>query len=296
MTAPRRPRSKAKARRPARARGSRTRDLKGHVDLVGLGNLLQLLSMNRTEGVLSVSRGAEKQSIHLGPDGIRLLSSSVPRVRRLSKLATKLSGPKLITSQRLKNLLGKEKLLGWTLGHVLYSNEELTQGHIQQALRLQVEEEILDLFVWDKALFAFEEGRPGRGKTGNPLAKLAIRADVTSLLLEAARRADELLQIRRTLPDDKSKVHKIPREIHADQLGEDVVRVDAILPLINGRRTLKSILQKSIYPNFATMRAIHKLLTLGYAKAHDRAGVTVVGMVLVPPAPEVAVPLREEPF
>src|SRR3954464_8090903 len=113
MTVPRRPRSKAKARRPARPRRpARGRDLKGHVDLVGLGNLLQLLSMNRTEGVLSVSRGGEKQSIHLGPDGIRLLGSTVPRVRRLSKLATKLSGPKLITSQRLKNLLGKEKLLG----------------------------------------------------------------------------------------------------------------------------------------------------------------------------------------
>ncbi|MBV8878790.1 MAG: DUF4388 domain-containing protein [Planctomycetaceae bacterium] len=292
--APRRP----KARRAARPRSSAVRDLKGHVDLVGLGNLLQLLSMNKTEGVLSVTRGGEKQSIHLGPEGIRLLSSTVPRVRRLSKLATKLSGPKLITSQRLKNLLGKEKLLGWTLGHVLFSNEELTKERIQQALRLQVEEEVLDLFVWDKASFAFEEGRPTRAQLSNPLANLAIRADVTSLLLEAARRADELLQIRNTLPDDKTRVHKIPREIHADQLGEDVVRVDAILPLINGRRTLKAILKASIYPKFATMRAVHKLLTLGYAKAHDRGGDTVLlGVVSVEaPVPSVASPTREEPY
>jgi len=301
MVVSRRRRSRPVSRRPARtrkanARKASARDLKGHVDLMGLGNLLQLLSMNKTEGVLSVIRGGEKQAIHLGPEGIRLLSSTVPRVRRLSKIATKLSGPKLITSQRLKNLLGKEKLLGWSLGHVLFSNEELTKGHIQQALRLQVEEEVLDLFVWDKAMFTFAEGRPSRAQLSNPLASLPIRADVTSLLLEAARRADELLQIRQTLPDDKTRVHKIEREIHADQLGEDVVRVDAILPLINGRRTLKSILQKSIYPNFATMRAVHKLLSLGYAKARDRAGVTVVGMVMVPPAPEVAVPLREEPF
>src|SRR6185436_15425334 len=109
-----------------------------------------------------------------------------------------------------------------------------------------------------------------------PLAALAIRADVTSLLLEAARRADELLQIRKTLPDDGTKVQKIAREIHADQLGEDVVRVDAILPLITGRRTLKAILQSSIYPKFATLRAVHKLLTHGYAKAKDRAGETLV--------------------
>src|SRR4029077_6438702 len=120
-------------------------------------------------------------------------------------------------------------------------------------------EEVLDLFVWDKAVFTFEEGRPSRAQLSNPLASLAIRADVTSLLLEAARRADELLQIRRTLPDDKTRVHKIECEIHADQVGEEVGRAAGTLPLTNARRTLKSILQSSISPKFATMRAIHKL-------------------------------------
>jgi hypothetical protein len=279
QTRRRRPAAKKRSRRPERGR-----DLKGHVDLVGLGNLLQLLSMNKTEGVLSVVRGGEKQSIHFGHEGIRLLSSTVPRVRRLSKLATKLSGRTLITPERLKNLLGKEKLLGWTLGHIVFGNEQLSQQKIQEALRHQVEEEILDLFVWDQALFSFEEVRPSRAQLASPLGSLPIRADVTALLLEAARRADELLQIRKTLPDDGTKVQKLPREIHADELGEDVVRVDAILPLINGHRTLKAILQASIYPKFATLRAVHKLLTLGYAKAKDRAGETLVMAAAAAPA------------
>ena len=54
-----------------------------------------------------------------------------------------------------------------------------------------------------------------------------------------------------------------------------MIRVDAILPLLNGQRTLKTILEMSIYPKFATMRALHKLLTLGYAKARDREGQTI---------------------
>jgi hypothetical protein len=263
-------------RRPAARRAESLRDLKGHVDLMGLGNLLQLLAMHKLEGVLTVTKGGEKQTIHLGPEGIRLLGSTVPRVRRLSRLATKLSGRTLITPERLKNLLGKEKLLGWTLGQALFSNEQLSSERIHEALRHQVEEEILDLFVWEKAVFSFQELRPSRGQMAAPLAALPIRADVTALLLEAARRADELLQIRRSLPDETTKVQKLPREIHADELGEDLVRVDAILPLINGHRTLKAILQASIYPRFATMRAVHKLLKLGYAKAKDRAGQTVV--------------------
>jgi hypothetical protein len=240
--------------------------------------------MNKAEGTLSVVRGREKQAIHFGHEGIRLLGSTAARVKRLSKIAKKVSGPALITPERLKKILGKEKLLGWTLGHVLFANEQLSAERIQQALRLQVEEEILDLFVWDQAMFAFEEGPLRQSQLRSPLAMLAIRADVTALLLEAARRADELLQIRKTLPADTSKVQKIPREIHADQLGEDVIRVDAILPLINGRRTLKTILELSIYPKFATMRALHRLLTLGYAKAKDREGVTL--LVGAQPAPQ----------
>jgi len=243
---------------------------------MGLGNLLQLLSLNKTEGVLTVIRGGELQAIHFGPEGIRIVASTVPRVRRLSGLARKLSSPKLISPERLKALLKKEKLLGWTLGHVVFSKELLSIEKIQESLRLQVEEEILDLFVWEGALFTFEEGPPRRSQATSPLAHLTIRADVTALLLEAARRSDELLQIRRTLPDDGMRVQKIPREIHADELGEDVIRVDAILPLINGHRTLRAILEASIYPKFATMRAIHRLLSLGYAKAHDRAGQTLV--------------------
>jgi len=283
-----RPAARSKSRKPAaRSRAPRGRDLKGHVDLVGLGNLLQLLSMNKTEGILAVAKGGEKQSIHFGHEGIRLLSSTVPRVRRLSRLATKLSGRTLITPERLKNLLGKEKLLGWTLGHVVFANEQLSTEKIHEALRHQVEEEILDLFVWDQATFSFEEARPSRAQLAAPLTAIPIRADVTALLLEAARRADELIQIRKTLPDDTTKVQKLPREIHADELGEDVVRVDAILPLINGHRTLKAILQASIYPKFATLRAVHKLLTLGYAKAKDRAGETVA----LPAAPVLTTPL-----
>jgi len=259
------------------------RDLKGHVDLVGLGNLLQLLALHKSEGILDVARGTERQSIHIGPEGIRLLSSTLPRVRRLAKLARRLLGPRVIRPEALKALLGREKLLGWTLGQVAFSDQAISKETVQEALRLQIEEEILDLFVWTQARFAFVEGRPPRAKAANPLARLTLRADVTALLLEAARRDDEILRIRRVLPDDSMKVHKLPQEIHADQLGDDLVRVDAILPLINGRRSLRAILEASIYPRFATMRAIHKLLTLGYAKVHDRRGQTLVLSAPAPP-------------
>jgi hypothetical protein len=81
--------------------------------------------------------------------------------------------------------------------------------------------------------------------------------------------------IRRILDDDEITLHKFAFDVQADELGEDLETVDEILPVINGRRTLREIVQVSIYPRFQTMRAIYRLLTLGYIKAHGRKGNTI---------------------
>jgi hypothetical protein len=252
------------------------RNLKGHVDLLGLGHLLQDLATNQAEGYLALARGRDKQVLHVGPGGLRLLSSTLPRVRRISRIARLTLGPRPPSPQRLRAILKKEKLLGWSLGHLALADGPLLREDIEDVLRRQVEEEILDLFVWTKATFAFQEGRLQKARRRDPLAGLELRANVTSLLLEAARRDDEVLRIREALGDhEKRPLRKVPREFHADALGEDLVRADAILPLINGRRTMRAILQASIYPMFSTFRAVHKLLELGYVEA--------VGAAAAPP-------------
>ena len=74
-------RTQKKTRRPATKRRAVTSDLKGHVDLMGLGNLLQLLAMHKLEGVLVVTKASEKQTIHLGPEGIRDTLLATPHTR-----------------------------------------------------------------------------------------------------------------------------------------------------------------------------------------------------------------------
>lgn len=242
------------------------RYLKGHVDLLGLGHLLQDLSHSHGEGTLSLRRGRIRQGLHVGPKGIRLLSSNLPRVQRISRIAGLALGKKPPTAERLQDVLRKEKLLGWSLGQLALSEAPLRREDIEDVLRRQVEEEVLDLFIWTQATFEFQEGRLTRAKARDPLAGLELRASVTSLLLEAARREDEAARVRQALGDDRRPLRKVPCEFHADALGEDLVRADAILPLINGRRSIRSILQASIYPVFSTLRAVHKLLELGYVE------------------------------
>lgn len=242
------------------------RRLKGHLDLLGLGHLLQDLSVHEGEGYLTLARGRDKMALHVGPSGLRLLSSTLPRVKRIAKLAGLALGKKPSTPEALREILKKEKLLGWSLGHLVSSELPPRKEDVEEVLRRQVEEEVLDLFVWTKATFDFQEGKLTRAKAADPLAGLELRTPVTSLLLEAARREDEVLRIRVALGDERRPLRKVEREFHADALGEDLVRADTILPLINGRRPLKSILSSSIYPIFSTLRAVHKLLELGYVE------------------------------
>jgi hypothetical protein len=246
--------------------------LKGDVEILGLGNLLQLLAMNHKEGILTLIRQDDRKTIHFATKGMRLLSSSMKRINKLGKILLR---RKRISKEDLDALLKEQKLLGWKLGQIAVESGLVQKKDVEEALREQIEEEIFDMFMWKEAAFEFVEGRAPKVEESNPLSGLTFDANVMSLILEAARRADELLMIRRILTDDDMTLTKFPFEIQAEELGPDMETIDEVLPLINGRRSVREIVNASIYPRFVTMRAIYRLLVLGYIKAQDRKGNTV---------------------
>ncbi len=255
--------------------------LKGDVEILGLGNLLQILAMNHKEGILSLFRDSDKKTIHFSPKGMRLLSSSMKRINKLGKILLR---RKRISKEDLDALLKEQKLLGWKLGQIAVESGLVQKKDVEEALREQIEEEIFDMFMWSQAAFEFAEGRAPKQEESNPLAGVTFDANMTGLILEAARRADELLMIRKILSDDDMSLTKFPFEIQAEELSADIDVVDDILPLINGRRTVREVVNGSIYPRFISMRAIYRLLILGYIKAQDRKGNTVK---LAPPVEPV---------
>lgn len=246
--------------------------LKGDVEILGLGNLLQLLAMNHREGILTLIRDHDRKTIHFAEKGMRLLSSSMKRINKLGKILLR---RKRISKEDLDALLKEQKLLGWKLGQIAVESGLVHKKDVEEALREQIEEEIFDMFMWNEAAFEFVEGRAPKSEDSNPLSGVTVDTNVTSLILEAARRADELMMIRRILTDDDMTLTKFPFEIQAEELGQDMETIDEVLPLINGRRTVREVVNASIYPRFVTMRAIYRLLVLGYIKAQDRKGNTV---------------------
>ncbi len=243
--------------------------LRGDVDILGLGNLLQLLAMNKREGVLTLSRGTARKTLHFGPQGMRLLSSSM---RRINKVGRILLRRRRIKAGDLEQLLREQKLLGWKLGQTAVASGLVKKRDVEEALREQVEEEIFDMFMWDGAGFEFVEGARTPHPLDGPLASLTVEAHVTALVLEAARRADELLLIRRTLNDDEMVLRTTGAPLNPEALGGIYEAAVSIFRLIDGERTLRQIVAASICPRFMTMQAVYRLFTGGFVGGQDRRG------------------------
>jgi hypothetical protein len=145
-------------------------------------------------------------------------------MKRINKLGKILLRRKRISKEDLDALLKEQKLLGWKLGQIAVESGLVQKKDVEEALREQIEEEIFDMFMWKEAAFEFVEGRAPKVEESNPLSGLTFDANVMSLILEAARRADELLMIRRILTDDDMTLTKFPFEIQAEELGPDMDR------------------------------------------------------------------------
>ncbi len=242
--------------------------LRGDVEIVGLGNLLQLLSLNEREGILTLHKGTVKKQFHFGPSGIRLLFSPM----RLNKLGKILVRRRHITRADLDALLQEQKILGWKFGKVALTSGLVSKEAIEEALREQIEEEIFDAFMWSEASFEFVDVKEAPHEDDTAFRGVTFEANVTSLVLEASRRADELSQMSKMFHDEEVTLQRTSGKIRAEGLDADLDAVKSVLPLLKERATLREILLASIFPRYATMRAIYAMLAKGYLQAFDRNG------------------------
>jgi len=246
-------------------------ELRGDVSILGFADLLQHLSSQQSAGLLSISQGQMSKVIHLSPDGMRLISIST---RKTSSLGEILIRTRKITRTQLDQLLVEQQKTGKRLGELVSRQGLVTKTDIEQALREQAQEEIYDLFSWTEAKFEFVEG-PEPAKDF-PLADVVVDASPTSVMLEAARRADELMVIRKIVRDESMIPIRTTKPFIADKLGLNPDLLTAVYSQISGRVGISEVIRLSLYPRFEALRAMYVLATKGNVKIMDREGATMV--------------------
>lgn len=232
-------------------------ELEGRLDsAVSLPEVLQFVGMNRLTGSLSVTHG--EKVVRIGIRAGRVVNSS--SVERPRKLGYMLVTRGLVSRRDVEEAILKQErsLRQPPLGDLLVDQGLLTREQLSQAIRLQVEEEVYDLFALREGTFKFEHS------SEQEVGPAVVELDVDRLVMEGARREDEWARIVKNIPSEAA-VPSVVRvggraDLDIDNLTPDEWRV---LSLINGFSTVESICQRSGVGRFETCRILNSFLAAG---------------------------------
>ncbi|MDT8441123.1 MAG: response regulator [Desulfuromonadales bacterium] len=193
--------------------------LVGNLEDLGLGEILQIVSLSRKSGVLELVSGSRVGRI-IFYDGqvTRAVSSAFPE-----NLGDLLLRGKLIDFATLKSALVRQQETadGRRLGDILAGEFGVAREAIETVVREQIERVVYSFFGWSEGTFSFELGEPEElaGASFNPLQFMLDQGlNPQWLAMEGSRIIDE-------------KRHRGETD---EEQGESVVDADRLLAEIKG--------------------------------------------------------------
>lgn len=223
--------------------------IRGDLSVLSLANLVQVLVLDRSVGLLTVECGNDLRILRISATGVRLVRGS----------------------QRCHRL---ERALRRTIGALSSTGDEFSL-RIGRLVQEWMHEEICELFTWLRGSFTFEKLNPGSTFEEGPFGAFAADCDITTIAIDAARWADELPRIKAAIRD----LRQVPQVTDASgsllQAPQGPEAQDDVLHLIDGRRSVLQILQLSIFPRYIVLQVLHSLCRQGTIRMQDPAGVPV---------------------
>ena len=228
--------------------------IKGSLREASLPDVLQLLSMGKKTGCLSVSHRNNFGYIYF--DRGRISYASI--VNRRDRLGDMLLKNGVVGEAQLEAAIAaQDPQRSKKLGELLVEQGALSHDELRQYIRIQIEEAVYFLFTWTQGTFNFEADVLPEEQD------LLVSINPESLLLEGARRVDEWSLIEKKVPSfdiifdaDRARIAESEVELTMEQ--------ETVLQLIDGIRDVQAIIDESGLVEFEVGKAIFGLLTAGF--------------------------------
>lgn len=233
--------------------------IRGSLSEAGLSDVLQLLALGQKTGCLSVARAGDFGSIHF--ERGRIVHAVL--VNRRDRLGQSLVRSGAVDEADVRAALAEQAgEPGTRLGEVLLRRGAIDRATVDRHVRLQVEDAVYTLLAWHEGTFSFESDvRPDpRDRT--------LALDPGSLLMEGARRADELTLIATEVQGSDAVFAGVAAPVDPTALTPDQCRV---LPLLDGRRDLRELADDAGLGEFEVTRALFDLVRRGLARRIGRS-------------------------
>jgi hypothetical protein len=276
--------------------------LQGTLKDFGLGDILQLIAIQRKTGVLTLEGDRESVTV-------KFLQGQVVGADTKSRSVEELLGSVLvrtgrITEAQLQEALRLQRRTLQRLGHVLVHNGLISEDDLVEALRVQSLQIIYRLFRWKNASYSFLSVDDLEYDDQH-----FVPINAETILMEGARMIDEWPIIERRVKSERMVFRRseaaknleidvesiVDRDIDISFGSLDAVEVEGqpparqaqpirlspeergILNLVDGRRTVAEINDLSTLGEFDTYRVVSELLTRNLIEEVKASPVRAVG-------------------
>ncbi|MEK7485900.1 MAG: DUF4388 domain-containing protein, partial [Planctomycetota bacterium] len=213
--------------------------LKGNVEAFSLAAIFQSINANQHSGTLKVVKGKNKKLIYFTKGEVYLLSEGVKKMR---KMGNHLIKNKIVSEADVKEALQEQQKTNKLLGEILKERGLINDADINKILVNQIEEEIYSVFSWSYADFEFNKDFfPPEFITPNKdVKKVAFRTN--SLLMEAARRMDDLKRIQQIIPTEQIIFQQVEgKDLRALKFSPEM---EERLTWLDGKRSVLDLITK----------------------------------------------------
>jgi tetratricopeptide (TPR) repeat protein len=238
---------------------SKRHSAKKDINILDLSSIFQSLSGAKRSGTLRVYRSGEEKLVYFRKGNVEYVTA--PRKKHL--LGEALIKYGAITEEQLREALRKQK--GWNvdLGGALLKLEFVGEDEIRKALVFQITEEVCDIFAWPDVHCEFVPGEPPEDITKLSKEGVHVSVNPESLVMEAARRIDELEILKEILPSMKDVLVATPRAVHYyDEATGNEAEME-VLSCIDGVRDVSEVVEKARMSKFDVLKTLYKLISAG---------------------------------
>ena len=225
--------------------------IRGSLREASLPDVLQLLSMGKKTGCLSVTHKNSFGYIYFNKG--RICYASI--VNRRDRLGDMLVKTNVISQAMLDAAIElQDRRRDKRLGELLVELGSLSQQQLHDAINVQIQEAVYFLFTWNQGTFNFE------ADVVPDAHDFVVSINPESLLLEGARRVDEWGLIEKKIPTFDIVFERDRLRIaESDIMLNDEWR--SVLEMVDGSRDVQRIIDDSGQVEFEVGKALYGLLS-----------------------------------
>lgn len=230
--------------------------LRGNLEDFSLSDIFQLVSYSKKDGVLRIRRGQDSGGVWFH-DG-RVVFAQSNSLDEL--LGERLVRARKITRRTLNRVLAEHESQGEgrrRIGQALIEGGYLSEDVLETFVAEQVRETVFDLMRWGEGEFDFEV------MSQVPEEDIGPALSIENIIMEGSRRLEEWAMIERKIPSTAVVLMLSPAPAEGDVDISLKPAEWALIPLIDGRRSVRDIALDAGRLEFDVARILYGLLSAG---------------------------------